>query len=452
MIIYSHTLSPRLQYVVDFLSQHYSIPIRLICDEEKYLANPDLHRINYSYHRLADNEVWIHSHVLLFESTIRPVKIECFDHHRYKAFFKAEGDTGFDLFAGIFYLITRYEEYLPHQKDIYGRYAHQNSLAFKEGFLHLPLINIWLEDFRALLQERYPDLKLPLPAFQFQTTYDIDIAWSFKNKGFKRNAGAITKLFLTGKWKSMFHRISVIRGKKQDPFDAYEWMDDLHKQKGLDPIYFFLVAEQKGKFDKNIDIRNPLFQQLVKQTAETYKVALHPSWASGDHPQLLKKEKAWLERMAEQSIKSSRQHYIRFALPNTYRQLINAEILNDYSMGYGSINGFRASVATPFFWYDLKNEIKSPLRIHPFCFMDANAHYEEKKTAAEAFQELINYYETIRSVNGTMITIWHNSFLGIDPEFEGWRETYEQFINVIFREASINRGKASALKPNAERF
>lgn len=438
MIIFSHTLTPRLQYVVDFLSQYYSTPIRLICDEEKYLANPDPHRINYSYHRLADNEVWIHSHVLLFESTIRPVKIECFDHHGFKAFFKAEGDTGFDLFAGIFYLITRYEEYLPHQKDAYGRYAHQNSLAFKEGFLHLPLINIWLEDFRLQLEERFADLRLPKPAFQLQTTYDIDIAWSYKNKGFKRNAGAIAKLFFSGKWRSMFHRIKVIRGKRQDPFDAYEWMDELHQQKNLAPLYFFLVAEQRSRFDKNIDLKNPDFQNLVKSIAATYKVGIHPSWASGDHSQLIKKEKAWLERTAEQSIKSSRQHYIRFTLPTTYRQLLNAEILDDYSMGYGSINGFRASVATSFLWYDLKNDVKSPLRVHPFCFMDANAHYEEKKTPTEAFKEILQYHDTLKTIGGTMIMIWHNSFLGIDPEFEGWRETYEQFINVVQRDTPVS--------------
>ena len=445
MIIYSHTLTPRLQYVVDFLSQYYSIPIRLICDEEKYLANPDPHRINYSYHRLGDNEVWIHSHVLLFESTIRPVKIECFDHHSYKAFFRAEGDTGFDLFAAIFYLVTRYEEYLPHQKDAYGRYAHQNSLAFKEGFLHLPLVNIWLEDFKLLLQERFAGLQLPKPAFQLQTTYDIDIAWSYKNKGFKRNAGAIAKLFISGKWRTMLQRIRVIRGKWQDPFDAYEWMDQLHQQNKLEPIYFFLVAEQRGRFDKNIDLKNLAFQSLVKSIAATYKVAVHPSWASGDHPQLIKKEKTWLERVSDQQIRSSRQHYIRFTLPATYRQLLNAEITDDYSMGYGSINGFRASVATSFFWYDLKNDVKSPLRIHPFCFMDANAYYEEKKTAAEALNEMLQYQEIVRSVGGTMTMIWHNSFLGIDPEFEGWRETYEQFMNVMRRDAPVGSQQMSSV-------
>jgi hypothetical protein len=103
VIIYSHTLTPRLQYVVDFLSQYYNTSIKLICDEEKYLVHTDPYKINYSYHRLLDSEIWIHSHVLLFESTIRPVKVECFNHRGNKAFFKAEGDTGFDLFAALFF-------------------------------------------------------------------------------------------------------------------------------------------------------------------------------------------------------------------------------------------------------------------------------------------------------------------------------------------------------------
>lgn len=436
MIIYSHTLTPRLQYVVDFLSQYYHTPIKLICDEEKYLSHPDPHKINYSYHRLLDHEVWIHSHVLLFESTIRPVKIECFDHRGYKAFFKAEGDAGFDLFAGIFFFITRYEEYLPHQKDSYGRYSHQSSLAYKEGFLHLPLVNLWLEDFRALLTERFPDLTLPSSEFYLKLTYDIDIAWSYRNKGFKRNAGALAKLFFSGKWKSMMYRLRVIRGKRRDPFDAYEWMDDLHQQFGLQPIYFFLVAQQIGKFDKNIDVQKQEFQTLVKDIAAKYTIGLHPSWASSDQQPLLPREKSWLERISEQTITSSRQHYLRFELPATYRRLINLGILDEYSMGYGTINGFRASVATPFFWYDLKNEVKTPLRIHPFCFMDANAFHEEKKSATEALQQLLEFYEVIRSVNGTMITIWHNSFLGIDETFDGWRDAYEHFV---FKACSGNR-------------
>ena len=97
-------------------------------------------------------------------------------------------------------------------------------------------------------------------------------------------------------------------------------------------------------------------------------------------------------------------------------------------MGYGSINGFRASIANSFYWFDLKKEEKTKLLIHPFCFMDANAYYEQKLSAEDALKELMEYYSVIKSVNGTMITIWHNSFLGTAQEFSGWPEIYEQFL------------------------
>jgi hypothetical protein len=98
-------------------------------------------------------------------------------------------------------------------------------------------------------------------------------------------------------------------------------------------------------------------------------------------------------------------------------------------MGYGSINGFRASVATSFLWYDLKTNEQTGLMVHPFCFMDANAYYEAGASPATAAEELKQYEDRVRSVNGTLITIWHNSFLGTAPAFEGWKEMYRQFAN-----------------------
>ena len=41
---------------------------------------------------------------------------------------------------------------------MYGRYAHENSLAFKEGFLNIPLVNIWIEDFKKALKKKFPTL------------------------------------------------------------------------------------------------------------------------------------------------------------------------------------------------------------------------------------------------------------------------------------------------------
>ena len=45
----------------------------------------------------------------------------------------------FDIFAASFYLITRYEEYLPHVQDVHERFPADESIAFKNGFLEQPV-------------------------------------------------------------------------------------------------------------------------------------------------------------------------------------------------------------------------------------------------------------------------------------------------------------------------
>jgi hypothetical protein len=121
-------------------------------------------------------------------------------------------------------------------------------------------------------------------------------------------------------------------------------------------------------------------------------------------------------------------------MPATYRRLIDAGIKEDYSMGYGSINGFRASYCRPYKWYDLEKEQKTELTIFPFCFMDANSYFEQGYSSDEALKEMEHYYKITKQVNGLFITIWHNHFLGTDKMFKGWREVYNTMINRICKE------------------
>src|SRR5690606_31687095 len=108
----------------------------------------------------------------------------------------------------------------------------------------------------------------------------------------------------------------------------------------------------------------------------------------------------------------SRQHYLRFTLPGGYRRLLEAGITKDFSMGYGMMNGFRASVASCFNWFDLERNEEAPLEIYPFCFMDSNSYYALGQTPQQAYAELVSFYEAVKRVNGLMIGIWHNNLLG----------------------------------------
>lgn len=428
MLLYCNTISPRLLYIVDFFSKElFEVPIS-ITTESVVFEQFDGPKLNYSLQSIPGEGLCIHPAGLLFESGIHPQSIHCIKVNGHTAFFATTGDFPFDIFAASFYLLSRYEEYLPHEKDEYGRYAHINSLAFREGFLDQPLVNYWLLHFKEVLAQRFPGILFRKKNFKCILSYDIDIAWSYLHKGFVRTAGGFARSILKGRWSEVKERFDVLRRVKKDPYDCFEWLDALHLYCRLRPYYFFLVARKQAGYDKNTSTEVKPFRQLIEYYARTYKTGIHPSWQSGDDIDLLKEEKEWLEVVADTEISRSRQHYIRFTLPDTYRELMKVGIEKDFSMGYGSINGFRASVCSSFAWYDLQQEAATSLLIYPFCFMDANSFYEQKDSPQVAYAELIGYHEQIRKLNGMMISIWHNSILGTDVSFAGWREMFELFM------------------------
>lgn len=427
MLLFSTHITPRLSYIVDFVGRElFDEPIRLTTDAVLF-ATATGPRLNYSGFPMT-GVFSITPAPLLFETGISPQTITCFDHRDYKAFFPTEGDFPFDPFAAAFYLLSRYEEYLPHEKDEYGRYAHTNSLAWRENFLDQPLVNHWLLGLREALSRKYPGLIFRYPVFKFVPTYDIDSAFSYRYKGWRINFGGMVRSLMKGQGERLRDRIEVLKGRRQDPFDVYEWLDSLHLYCRMRPYYFFLAAARRTGVDRNVPITSEGFQDLIRYHSAGSRLGIHPSWQSGDQEILLREEIEWMEYISGAKIIRSRQHYIRFTLPETFRRLLKYGIEQDFSMGYGTINGFRASVASSFYWYDLEKEEKTALRLFPFCFMDANSFYEQHHTAAQAMQELMQFYRHIRKVNGLMITIWHNSILGRDPEFAGWREVYETFL------------------------
>jgi len=436
VLVYAEKITPRLQYSTDFIGKLIIGKSFELTSDLLTFQNYDGPKINYSSETIPNCQLAIVNWQLLFENGINKQKIECFETNGFKAFFKTTGDYAFDIFAASFYLLSRYEEYLPHKKDMYGRYAHENSLAYKEGFLNLPLINIWLDDFKKTLKQKFPQLTPDSyrdhdSRFTFEPTYDIDEAYSYKHKGILRTTGGALRSIVNGEWSMVNERIKTLNGKTNDPFDSYGWMDALHEKYQLKPKYFFLIPSKNGQYDKNILPSHPSMRQLIQQHAEKYAIGIHPSWQSGDDDILLKKEITTLEQISGKKITASRQHYIRFNLPNGYRRLINAGITDDYSMGYGSINGFRASVTSSFYWYDLEKEQATNLLVHPFCYMEANSFFEQKLTPARALDEMMYYFNIVRSVNGTLITLWHNTFLGTDRYYAGWRQTYQKFIECV---------------------
>ena len=426
LTIFSPHISPRLQYIVATLFKDLAV---LTDNVEVYLLNEGS-GINYSDQSI-NKGVQIIPVALMQETGVRKQDIVINQWQGLPVFFSGSGKIPFDIFAAAFYLISRYEEYLDHEKDQYERYDHRNSLAFRHGFLDIPLIDYWMLELEKELQKEHRDYQLPERQFLLQPTYDIDIAYRFRYASpFKNIKGYFTDL-LMGRFDALAERSAIYSGKQKDSYDIYDWLDVLHQQHRIKPCYFFLVAEKRKGYDKNVDPYTNGMRELIKVHAKKYKIGIHPSVQSNTHKDCLEREIKLLSYHAQQPISVSRQHYLQLHLPETYQALIDIGIQQDYSMGYGAVNGFRASTSLPFYWYDLKNERTSSLQIIPFCYMDSTAIFHERLNAEMALERMRYFFEIVKKVSGVYSYVMHNHFLTEQKEWVMWRNMYETFLKTI---------------------
>lgn len=432
IILFTNHHTKRLTYIVDFVFRNVlGIEVEIITNEENFIKAQGF-KINYSEKVIPNADLHIVPTHLLTDTNITEQKIEVLEWHQLPVFFKTSDQViPFDLLSASFYLITRYEEYLPYTPDLYHRYPEKNSIAYRYQFLSVPLVDKWIMELKKMIQDLSPSIQFKEKEFTFIPTYDIDIAYSYVGKGFKRSIGGAFKDLLLGRLSKVKERILVLSKYQKDPFDCFDELDLLHKKFRLSPIYFFLLSGG-GKFDKNISPSKQCMKQLIQRVKSQYDIGIHPSFQSNDDLGILKKE---IDRL---HCVKSRQHYIRFTLPSTYRNLINFGILEDYSMGYGSINGFRSSTSYPYKWFDLERNEGTPFTLFPFCYMECNSFFEQGYTAEQAFSELKNYYEEVKKVGGTLITIWHNFSLGSDPSWKAYKLCYEQFLEERSHDESKN--------------
>lgn len=429
VLIFVKNITSRKNYLFGLIFRDVlNIPFLITSDNAEF-TNHSGPKFSYGESPL-DDEIFFEDAGLLNESGLKLPDIKFIFYEGLPAFFpvnKKESAFPFDPFSASFFLVSRFEEYLPHTKDYHGRYPSNQSLAFRHGFIDKPIVNIWIELIRKKLLEHFPEMVFPEKSFRFLPTIDIDNAWAFKNKGFLRNSAGILSDLIQCKFNHVKCRIGTIFGQHKDPYDTYEYQIQLFEKCHLKPIYFFLIGDY-SRYDKNIPFDNKYFQSLIIYLDHFGDVGIHPSYASNESTHKLSGEISRLSSILRKRIKLSRQHFIKMNLPETYRNLIKMEISDEYSMGYSDIPGFRAGICTPFYFYDVEREEETSLRVHPFCLMDGTMKDYMNLTPNQAIHIIDKLIVEVKKVSGDFISIWHNESFCENKRWKGWRKVYEHLI------------------------
>lgn len=387
-------------------------------------------RLCYNNRQIVEGECWIIPSGLLNERGVNSHQIKIIEFAGTKAIFPVFGKGAslpFDIFSATFYMVSRYEEYLPHIRDEHGRFSAFSSYAYQNGFLQSPVVNLWTIELGKVLHELYPTLNIPGTRYEFIPTIDIDAAWAFKHKGLFRTFGGFLKDIKALDFDSFRRRYRVMFGLEKDPFDTYQLMHDIHKRYGLHALFFILYAEYE-QYDKNTPVNSTAFQLMIKWLDDEGIVGIHPSYASNNNEALLVKELNGLSEILHREVSISRQHFLKLVMPDTYRNLLAHDIAHDFTMGFAAQTGFRAGICNSFKWYDIEMERSTSLTIHPFMLMDGTLRDYLKVDANEAMNHIRPLIDTVKSVGGTFISLWHNESLSNWRRWEGWVKVYEEML------------------------
>lgn len=410
--VFVEKITPRIQWVLGIFEDILGTEVFLFTDVDDF-THAESPALNYSIHDIPNVPKIIPAGILT-ETDIRQQDIKISNENGHLVFFQTEGGAlGYDPFAMAFFLVSRYEEYLPFTADQHARFPHTESLAYEKDFLDIPLVNHLVQRIKELLLRHYPDMEFKEPEYSFLPTVDIDIAYAHLGKGFLRTYGAMAKLLLKGNLYEIKQRMRSMQGKSADPFDNFDFLNKAFKQHNLKPIYFILAGDP-GPHDRNLSVNHKKVAALLCGLSENADIGVHPSYRSGDDPARVKTEIDRIGKTIGHDISQSRQHYVRMKFPDTYRILIENGIKDDYSMGYASISGFRASIASPFNFYDLEADMETELRIHPFMFMDSTLDDYMHLDPVDYLSSVIPIIEEVKAIKGNLCGIWHNYAMADD--------------------------------------
>ncbi|MBK8954923.1 MAG: polysaccharide deacetylase family protein [Saprospiraceae bacterium] len=336
-------------------------------------------------------------------------------------------DPSTDWLSGIFWHLSRIEEYEPRQKDKHGRFPATASLLFKNNVLRLPLVDHWVFQFAKKLEQCYhTNIKLKPADEPFSIGFDIDQFYKHKYKSWIKILGGTLRELSHGELTNVSERLKIYFGIRKDPFDSYEYIRQLNLDKEI--LYFFILAGGESPYDNNHRLNLKPVRKILEELQEFGVIGIHPSYKSFNQREIINNEIKRLQDKCRQPVVKSRQHYLKFTLPETYRFLIDCDIREDYSMAYPEMPGFRASSCRSFYWFDLEKNSETNLKIVPGTAMDRSYLSYLNYSPQRTLEDLTELWQITQKYKGHFHLIWHNSSFDFKGEWKGWEDLLKNFI------------------------
>ncbi|MDW7646081.1 MAG: polysaccharide deacetylase family protein [Desulfuromonadales bacterium] len=333
-----------------------------------------------------------------------------------------------DLFFGIIFLITRYEEIFSEgHRDRHGRFPWANDSRQGLGITS-PVINIWirkLADLLAAVFNQKVEFRQNRPIAVI--SHDIDIPFYYKK--FFNEASMKFKSILgrkNGYTPGRFgNAVRTCLGLCDDPYDTFSYFNHQESTRQIRSTYFLLMSRENRW---GLDL-SKYSKRLRMLRDEGHELALHPGYEGFNNALLTQVERDKVRDLTGVEPVGTRSHFLRFDFIGSYRIRQEAGFLYDSTLGYAEQEGFRCGVCTPFKPFDPVTRKEIDIWEIPMTLMDGTLADYQKLTPEQGENKIRRLIENVQSLNGVIVFNWHNSFFanGTGP----WKQVYENSLDLL---------------------
>lgn len=314
---------------------------------------------------------------------------------------------GIDIFASVFFMLTRWEEYANKIRDKYNRFPASGSLAYKNGFLGRPVVDEYVEMLWNMLVKLGINQKRRENRFEMVLTHDVDspLKYGGWQSGLKEIAEKIVRRrSFSQALSDSVKKFRVHLGIDGDPFDTFDYLMSLSEQNGIKSHFFFMA---RSNYRTNTKFIQKLTREIRKRG---HLIGMHPGYNSYINPNQWRNEKKEIEQYCGQKIIFGRQHCLRFEVPITWQIWEDNNMEWDSTLSYADKEGFRCGVCRPFTVFNIFTRKKLKLKERPLVVMEGSLiNYQPNISSEEVLGRIRELVSKIKRYKGEFVLLWHNS-------------------------------------------
>jgi len=440
---------PRVGYVLDFLANHPNAPAGGV--HWLFANDPSAEGIAITYgYTAGKNGFHVPAQGLILQTT--PLATDflaphCYHFREYTLFsvekswstpltnapFISSASSGstcfaFDWVETLFFHLSRMEEYQPRPQDLdeYGTLAADRQFLPLHRLHHRPVVD-------HLVNAIY--LAIGLTPQQRPTswtiTHDIDHFRLFAPR-FRlwRYLGGTAYRYRSVKgWLPLLRQYGACRWQgAADPYSILAGL--LVEQSPVERVIYLAAITKPFAPDPSYTLEEPFMRAAWNRAADLgYKLGLHPSYHTWRDAHLFQIELDRLQQWSGMAIQHTRQHYLRFAFPDTADIMEQTSLTEDSTLGHWDRIGFRCGTGFAYHLYDFVHEKPYTWLEKPLVVMDMGLLYETGFDPTAMWKLWTEF--TQANQTGTHITVnFHNSVF-FEPDLHGvpLRSLYDQLIN-----------------------